>query len=261
MEHLAFDVKSSAPETRNNRIMINEDLARKLGYSKPADALHQKIEFRTWDDFVGEVVGVVKNYHQQSLKESFEPILYIYPSYNSWLYYSVRLETSDLPATIDAIKSSYNASFPGNAFEYYFLDDHFNQQYRSDQQFAAIFQLFTTLTIIVACLGLLGLSLYTASQRMKEIGIRKVLGASVTSILILFLRDTLRLLLIAGVITFPLIYLSADRWLSNFAFHIGMRWQIFVLPLTLLLSISIATVVAISLRTAWISPSVSLKSE
>lgn len=244
-----------------NRILINEDLAAKLGFAKPEDALHQIVKFRFGPEYAAEVVGVVKNYHQLSLKEKYDPILYFYPSFPYWKYFSLRLNTHDLAQTIAAVKKVYLASFPSNAFEYFFLDDHFNKQYQSDLQFGAIFGVFTMLAIVIACLGLFGLGVFTVTQRTKEVGIRKVLGASASAILVLFSKDSVRLLIISYIISVPLIYLAIDSWLKNFAFHIGMEWQMFLLPPLFLLAISVLTIVFIALRAALMSPAISLRHE
>jgi putative ABC transport system permease protein len=204
---------------------------------------------------------VVKNHHQLSLKENYDPILYFFPSFPYWKYFSLRLETRNLEETIGAVKRVYSEAFPANAFEYFFLDDHFNKQYENDRQFGTIFGVFTVMAIVIACLGLFGLGVFTVTQRTKEIGIRKVLGASSSAILLLFSKDSVRLLIISYVIAVPLIYLAVDNWLKNFAFHIGMEWQMFLLPPLFLLIISVATITIVCLRAALMSPAVSLRYE
>jgi putative ABC transport system permease protein len=113
---------------------------------------------------------VVKNYHQRSLKEGFDPILYYYPSFNYWKYFSVRVNTNNLPQNMTSVERLYKNIFTGNPFEYFFLNDYFNQQYEADQRFGKIFGLFTFLAIVIACLGLLGLSSFMIRLRTKEIG-------------------------------------------------------------------------------------------
>jgi len=244
-----------------NKIMINEYLAEQLGFKKPEDALHQIVKVRLGQEYAAEVVGVVKNHHQVSLRENYEPIVYFYPRDGFCSYFSVRLNTTELGQTISAIKELYVNAFPANAFEYFFLDDHFNNQYKSDLQFGIIFGIFTVLAIVIACLGLFGLGVFAVTQRTKEIGIRKVLGASASAILVLFSKDSVLLVIISYVISLPLIYLGIQNWLKNFAFHIGMEWQMFVLPPLFLLAISVATIFFISLRAALMSPVISLRHE
>lgn len=243
------------------KVIINESLCKRLGFRSPDEAIHEHVKFRTWSEFDGEIIGVVKNYHQQSLKDSYSPIAYFYPAFDAWSYFSARIEGGNLPATIETLKKEYTASFPGNAFEYFFLDDYFDHQYREDQQFKDIFTALTVLAIIIACMGLLGLALFSVGQRVKEIGIRKVLGASVPSILVLFSKDSIRLLSISYLITLPVIWLAVRSWLQNFAFHIGLEWIIFFAPPVCLLLISLSTVIVVSLKTALMSPVISLRSE
>jgi putative ABC transport system permease protein len=249
-------------ETAEVRVMINEEAAKLLGYTKPEEALHQKISFSFGQGpHPAEVIGVLKNYHQLSLKDKFRPILYILPGWTNWRYISIRLDTRNLPQTLEAIEKTYLSSFQYNALEYFFLDDHFDKQYKADEQFGIIFTTFTLLAILVACLGLLGLSIFAITQRTKEIGIRKVLGASFSMILLLFSKDSVRLLIISYILAAPLVYFVADNWLNNFAFHITPGWEIFALPLVLLLLISVGTICVVCLRTALMNPATSLRHE
>jgi putative ABC transport system permease protein len=244
-----------------NKIIINELLAKRLGFENPADAIHQRVRFSLWDEFTGEIIGVVKNYHQTSLKDTYDPILFFFGSYEQWPSISLHISTNDLPATINKIKSNYAAAFPGNPFEYFFLDDYFNQQYATEHQFQKVFSVLTTLAILISCLGLVGLGIFSVSQRIKEIGIRKVLGAPVYSILALFSGDSVKLVIVSYGLALPLIWLGVRWWLQTFAFHIGMEWMIFLAPPILLLLISIAVIITITLRTALANPVGSLRSE
>lgn len=244
------------------KVLINEEAARLLGYASPEDAIKQKIGFRMGQgEHPAEVIGVVKNYHQLSLKEKFRPIMYYNPSWSNWKYISVRLDTRNLAQTMASIEKIYTSSFQYNALEYFFLDDYFDRQYKADEQFGIIFTTFTLLAIFVACLGLLGLSIFAITQRTKEIGIRKVLGASFSTILFLFSKDSVRLLIISYVLAVPLVYLVASNWLNNFAFHITPGWEIFALPPLLLLLISVGTICIVCLKTALMNPAVSLRHE
>jgi putative ABC transport system permease protein len=244
------------------RVMLNEEAAKRLGYTNPEDALHQKINFSYgMGPHPAEVIGVVKNYHQLSLRETFQPILYIFPAWYNWRYISVRLDTRDLTQTMAVIEKAYLSSFQYSALEYFFLDDHFDKQYKADEQFGIIFTTFTLLAILVACLGLLGLSIFAITQRTKEIGVRKVLGASFSAILLLFSKDSVRLLIISYILAVPPVYYVANNWLNNFAFRITPGWEIFVLPPALLLLISVGTICVVCLRTALMNPAMSLRHE
>jgi putative ABC transport system permease protein len=251
--------KTFRPE--QNKIIVNELLARRLGFAHPEDALGQRVRFALWEEFTGEIIGVVKNYHHTSLKENYEPMLFFYASFDQWPSISLRVKTGDLPATIDRIKSNYADAFPGNAFEYFFLDDYFNQQYATELQFRQVFSVLTTLAIVISCLGLVGLGIFSVSQRLKEIGIRKLLGAPVYSILLLFTRDAVRLVLIAYVLALPLVWVGVRWWLQTFAYHIGVEWTIVVVPPVLLLLISGLVIVAITLHAALDNPVKTLRSE
>ncbi len=244
------------------KVLINESVAKGLGYENPESALHEKIAFAYGSgEHVAEVIGVIKNYHQTSLKENHKSILYIYPGDVTWRYISLRVDASDIPTTLASIKKTYETAFPGGVFDYFFLNDHFNSQYKADQQFATIFTTFTLLAILVSCLGLLGLSIFATTQRTKEIGIRKVLGASFTTILMLFSKDSVRILIVSYLIAVPAVYFAASQWLNNFAFHTSMGWEIYILPPLGLLLISLGTICAVCLRTAFINPSISLRQE
>ena len=159
------------------------------------------------------------------------------------------------------IEEEFQQTFPGNAFEYFFLDDHFNRQYEADQRFGSVFSLFTTLAIIVACLGLFGLSAFSMKQRTKEIGIRKVLGASVANILTLLSGDFVKLILVAGVIALPLAYFAIRQWLSNYAFHIEINFWLFALPMILIIVIAMVTVSVQTIKAALANPVKSLRQE
>ncbi|GHN02254.1 ABC transporter permease [Cytophagales bacterium WSM2-2] len=247
---------------RESKILINETMSRKLGFGKPEDALNEKVTFGMGPrEQLGEVVGVLKDYHQVSLRESFEPMMYVIPSFFSWNYISINLKGENAATTITAVKNFYNQAFPNNAFEYFFLDEYFNKQYESDVKIGKIFGIFTGLAIVIACLGLLGLSIFAVAHRTKEAGIRKVLGASVLAILSLFTRDFIKLLAIAYVVAIPLVYYAIDQWLSSFAFHIAPGWEIFVLPMIALLLISIVTVGVICMRAATGNPTAALRQD
>jgi putative ABC transport system permease protein len=188
-------------------------------------------------------------------------MLYCYPAYDNWRYFSIQATADHLPQTLATIADAYKTIFPGNPYEYFFLNEYFGRQYQSDQRFGKVFGLFTGLAIFVACLGLLGLSSFMIRLRTKETGIRKVLGASVGSLLVLFARDFVRLVGVATLIAMPLVYLGANRWLSNYAFHIQPGWVIFMGPPLLLLVISLAMIGIQSVKTALGNPAESLKTE
>ena len=174
---------------------------------------------------------------------------------------SVRLSTSDLASAIGTIKSKYNSFFPGNLFDYYFIDNQFNALYKNDQLFGKIFALFAGFAIFIACLGLLGLALFTTAQRTKEIGVRKVLGASAASIVLLLSKDFVRLIFISFLVASPVAWWVMHNWLEGFAYRIPISWWIFPGAGMLAFLIAIGTVSLQTMRAAAASPVKSLRSE
>ena len=243
--------------TDDKAVIFNKKGLEQLGFTKPEEALGKKIDF--WGEQYS-IVGVTDNFHQQSLRESFEPlILRLIPDVNGYL--SVKTKAAEAGRTIGVVKSAWNKFFPGNTFEYFFLDEHFDEQYKADQRFGQIFTLFTSLAILVACLGLFGLASFTTLQRTKEIGIRKVLGASVGTILRLLYREFAVLLVIAFVIATPLAWITVAKWLNGYAFRIDIHWAFFVLPFIAILSIAFITVSFQSIKAAFANPVNSLRAE
>jgi putative ABC transport system permease protein len=243
-------------------VLVNEKIVQALGYKNNEAAINQDIIFSYGPgEHAGQIVGVVRNYHQRSLKEGFDPMLYIYPTFDNWRYFSIQVKPDHLQQTMGDIERVYKEVFAGNPYEYFFLNEYFGRQYQSDQRFGKVFGLFTALAIFVACLGLLGLSAFMIRLRTKETGIRKVLGASIYSLLVLFSKDFVKLVAVATIIAIPLVYWGASSWLRNYAFHIRLDWVIFLGPPILLLVISLAMIGVQSLKTALTNPVNSLKSE
>jgi putative ABC transport system permease protein len=225
--------------------------------NKPEDAIGKRIDF--WGRRY-TIVGVAENFHQQSLREAFEPLIFrLIPDVRG--YMSIKTPASKASQTVAVVKSTWDKFFPGNTFEYFFLDDHFDQQYKADQRFGQVFGLFTTLAILVACLGLFGLASFTTIQRTKEIGIRKVLGASVFRILKLLYQEFALLLLIAFVIAAPLAWMTIGNWLQGYAFRINIHWSYFLIPFILILVIALLTVSFQSIKAAIANPVKSLRTE
>lgn len=250
-------------DIRNIPVMINESLAKGLGFPNAEAALQQTVLLKIRvSELPCQIVGVLKDYHQRSLKETYDPIIYYCPAnYSNGNYFVLNMNTHNLQHDLATMKGTYNNIFPGTSFEYFFLNDYFNAQYKADQQFGKVFGLFTMLAIFIACLGLLGLSSFMIRLRTKEIGIRRVLGASVYSILALFSRDFVRMICLASLVAIPVIYYMAHKWLSNYAFHIGLGWYIFIVPPLLLIVISLAITVLQSTKAALNNPVNSLKTE
>ncbi|HEY5917827.1 MAG TPA: FtsX-like permease family protein, partial [Chryseolinea sp.] len=206
------------------------------------------------------ILGVLKNYHWSSLKTDHTPFLLKADTISDHNY-SIHLSGNNINEIIKQVEAKYEEIFPGNPFDFYFLDDFFNNQYQADQQFGKIFSLFALLAIVIACLGLWGLASFTTAQKLKEIGIRKVLGASVSSIMSLLSWQFLKLVLIASVIALPLAWYGVNTWLDNFAFRIGLQWDLLVVPLMILIIVALGTVSLQILRGANINPAKTLRTE
>jgi putative ABC transport system permease protein len=250
----AFD-DDRVNETGN--VIFNESAIELMGFESVEEALDEPIHF--WGDTFN-IVGVLKNYHQESLKESFEPLIFRYqPNWGD--YFSLKISTTDLSQVIDKTQEEFEATFPGNPFEYFFLDEHFDKQYKADQQFGKVFTMFSILAIIIACLGLFGLSSFATSKRTKEIGVRKVLGATVPGIFTLLTRDFAYLIGIAVFIASPISYLVMDRWLMNFAYAINIQWWIFLVPALALMMIAVFAVSYYAIKAAIVNPANSLRYE
>jgi len=238
-------------------VIFNQKAIEELGFNKPEEALNKRIDF--WGKQY-TIVGVAENFHQQSLRDAFEPlILRLIPNVNGNV--SIKINTAEAAGTINAVKAEWNKFFPGNTFEYFFLDDHFDDQYKADQRFGQVFGLFTSLAILVACLGLFGLASFTTLQRTKEIGIRKVLGASVGNILKILYKEFAYLLAIAFLIATPLAWLATSNWLQGYAFRMGIHWAFFVVPFLLIVAIAFITVSFQSIKAALANPAKSLRTE
>jgi putative ABC transport system permease protein len=239
-------------------IILNASAARALGFEIPAAALAQKLyeygaEERT-------VIGVIADYHHESLHRNRDPMYFTLHPYVD-TYYSIKLSARSAAAGLEGVRAAYQAAFPGNPFEYFFLDATFAQQYRADRQFSGMFRLFAGLAILVACLGLYGLVAFTTLQRRKEIGVRKVLGATPFGILVLIARDFARLVLLATLVAVPLAYLGLDRWLTRYAFQMALSWWLFAVPVGLVALLTVLTVGTQALKAAQVNPVDSLRTE
>ncbi|MDP4245425.1 MAG: ABC transporter permease [Bacteroidota bacterium] len=242
---------------RLHNIIINASAARLLGFATPAAAVGRTILSGTkpWD-----IVGVIADVHQKSLRYAIEPTLY-QPVYGTYNPISVKVDTRNLGTTMADIRQKYETFFPGNLFDYYFIDERFNSLYANDLLFGRVFGLFSGLAILIACLGLFGLSLFATLQRTKEIGVRKVLGASLSSIVVLLSKDFVRLVLLANLLGFPLAWWIMNNWLKDFAYRISISWWVFAGAGLLALLIALITVSVHAFRDAVANPAKSLRTE
>lgn len=240
-----------------HNIILNESAVKLLGLPSDDAALGKSVTLfgNNWD-----VVGVINDFHQKSLRYPLEPT-FLVPTYSTYNPISIKVATRDLSKTIASIRKKYDAFFPGNVFDYYFLNEKFNEQYSDDQLFGKVFSIFAGFAIFIACLGLLGLSLFATAQRTKEIGVRKVLGASISNIVLLLSKDFIKLVLIAFVIASPLAWFVMHSWLQDFAYRINISWWIFFLAGLLAIAIALITISFQSIKAAMANPVKSLRTE
>ena len=239
-------------------VLINETAVTTFGLGDAEKALNEKLILGGGDTV--SILVVLKNYNWNSLKTAHVPFL-LAPTKAARRHFSIRLTGGNIQSSIEQVEKQYKASFPGNPFDYFFLDDFFDKQYKADQQFGKIFSLFAILAIIIACLGLWGLASFTTTQKLKEISIRKVMGASLGNIFTLLTGQFIKLVLIACVIALPLAWYAIDSWLNEFAFRIGVAWDLLLVPVVVLIIICLSTVSFQILRGANANPARILRSE
>lgn len=246
--------------TDSANVIINETAASLFGYQDPIGKTISTItDFTTKEVGNYTVVGVVKNFHYESLRQNVGALcMLLTPSTGST---SFRIKTDNVTPLIRSIESLWKNMAPGEAFSYSFLNEDFNNIYRTEQRVGRIFISFAVFAIFIACLGLFGLATYAAEQRTKEIGIRKVLGASVTSVAGMLSKDFLKLVLIAALFAFPLSWWAMHKWLEDFAFRIDIGWWVFVLAGFVALLIALFTVSFQAIRAAISNPVKSLRTE
>lgn len=254
---------TTAVQSDGSLMLLNEAAVLSMGYKNPQDAVGKIIQTKNGRGriFKNTIVGVVKNFHQTSLKEAFTPTVFRLIDPSSVTHYELKVNTADMPATIAQINKTYKSVFTDAAFDYFFLDEFFDQQYKTEQHFGKVFSLFSGLAILVACLGLFGLTLITITQRVKEIGIRKILGASVPDILLLITKDFVGLLVIANAIAIPLAYWGSYRWLQSYQFRIDFSVWYFIVPTVLVFIIALATISFQAIKAAIVNPVKSLRAD
>ena len=244
--------------TDNKTVIINENTVKLLGFKNAVDAINQKV-IRGGDDTL-TVVGVTANFHQLGLQKNIDPMA-ILPRPNISSYYSVKLSGQNTQQTIASLRTLWSNYFPRDPFDYFFLDESFGDQYEADLLFGKVFGVFAFLAILIACFGLLGLSAYNVLQRTKEIGIRKVLGASVQSILFLLSIDFLKLILISFLFAIPAGWFVMNLWLQDYAYRINIAWWVFAIAGCVALLIAIVTISTQAIKAAVANPVKSLRAE
>jgi len=255
---------------RSGEVLVNQKVLQFLGIENEEEAIGHEFYCTNFGDGPLSIIGVVKDYHHLALREEITPMLFVYSVWSN--YYSVKL---NLPATmsdeekgasiktaVNDVKEQYHKVFgEATAFDYFFQDQQFDQQYKSDIQFASMFGMFSSLAIIIALLGLFALSYYYSLRKTKEIGIRKVLGASVAQIVVMLNRVILFPLIFAAILAVPMAFLVGKEWLQSYAYRIEINALHFIIPVLLVLIISLIVVSLQTLRSASANPVEALRNE
>jgi putative ABC transport system permease protein len=244
--------------------IINETAVRELGLGTPEKALGQTLLWPTWSNQdslkKGQIIGVVRDFHYKSLYDKVETtVLQIYP--DAYWKVAVKLKSAGMDQTMAQVKKVWAQFSPEYPIEYRFLDESFDQMYKSEDKLQALLGIFTALTIFVACLGLFGLAAFAAESRRKEIGIRKILGASVEGIVVLLSKDFVRLVVLALFIASPVAWYLMNEWLTDFAYRIELRWWFFALAALLVVVIALLTVSIQAIKAALMNPVKNLRTE
>jgi putative ABC transport system permease protein len=256
------DFSRDVPSDTTYAVLVNESMVKRMSWTDP---IGKKFIFQGGGpdntDIEKRVVGVVKDYHQNSLYDAIEPLMILLDRRNNFVF--VRTEEGDVRESLDAVEKAWREIFPGYAFEYNFLDQDFNSQYKADEKRSQIFTIFSGLTILIACLGLLGLAAFTTEQRTKEIGVRKVIGASANSLVILVSKEFFLLVGIGMLLAFPFAWYVTQSWLQNFAYRINLNgeWLTFIVSALIAFLITLITVGYHVMRAAAANPVKSLRDE
>lgn len=241
-------------------LILNETACEWLGFKSPEDAVGKQVSY--WGE-IFNVIGVLKNFHQQSPKAAFEPHIYRFLPQGRGVrgQFAMKVDPGNLKTVLGAVQEQYNLFFPGNPFDFLFLDEYFNQQYKADEMFGKVFGVFSFLAIFITSLGIFGLSSFMTIQRTKEIGIRKVLGAGIARILLLLTKDFILLILIAFVLAIPLSYSGINLWLDSFSSRMDLTVNLFLIPLLMVGIITLLTIGVHVLKAAAANPVQSLRYE
>lgn len=264
----SYDIKMAAGRnfsrafaTDTAGFVMNEATVKVLGWKSNEAAIGKNFMYA---NLKGKVIGIVKDFHFESMHQRIVPIVMILPKPDQNNFYNaltIKISGNNLNGALSDIEKTWKRYLPEMPYEFNFLDDNFNKLYRSEERQGSLFTIFACIAIFIACLGLLGLSSFAITQRIKEIGIRKVLGASAGAIVVLLSRDFLKLVLVAAVIAFPIAWYAMHEWLSDFAYRISISWWIFIVAGLIAASIALITVSAMAIKAALANPVKSLRTE
>jgi len=249
------------PTDEETACLINETAARRMGIENPIGTTIY-MNHPAWPESFrkAHVIGVVRDFHSRSLHTAIQP--FVFRMYRPWhQFVFIKIDGSQTQKSLTRIEEAYKIYSPGIPFEYFFLDQVFNQQYLSERQLGELFYGFSLLSVVIACLGLFGLASYTIEQKTKEIGIRKVLGASIPGIVTMTARDFLKWVLVANLLAWPIAYLVMSRWMREFAYRVSIGPLVFILAAGLALIVALLTVSYHTFRAALSNPVDSLRYE
>ncbi len=256
------DFDEKIPTDATTAFMVNEAFVRLAAWKSPAEAIGRSIRMSHGrKDYDGRIVGVVKDFNIYSFRESISPLVINIMPMDKLNFVSFRLARQEVTETIEHLRSVWSKFAPNYPLDYYFLDDDFARLHQADQQLGRVFQAFAWLAIGIACLGLFGLAAFTAERRTKEIGVRKVLGATVANVVTLLSRDFVKLVLVANLIAWPLAWYAMNKWLQSFAFRVAVQWWVFALAGGIALLIALLTVSTQAIRAALANPVEALRYE
>lgn len=255
---------SRAYRLDKNNFIINETAAKEFGFSLPQQAIGQTLTWPTWKNSdsikTGQVIGVVRDFHYKSMHDKIEPLLLqIYPP--AFAKLAVRIKTDGVPEALAQLKKVYAKFSPDYPLVYNFLDERFETMYATEDKLKTLVSIFTAITLFIASLGLLGLAAYAAERRRKELGIRKVLGATSKRLILLLSQEFLLLVGVALLVASPVAYYFMNRWLQDFAYRINLSWWIFVMAGGFTLLVALMTVVSQIMKVTTANPVRNLRTE
>jgi putative ABC transport system permease protein len=256
------DFKQKMATDKSEGFIINEVAVKKFGWGDPAHAINKTIQWVQPNVVLksGRVIGVVKDFNITPLKSAVQPlVMHYFPQRFQYLY--VRFNQNTASSIMAAVQKKFTDFYPKQSFEYSFLDDELNSLYDREKKLSSIFTYFSLLAIIIACLGVLGLSLYSVQQRIKEIGIRKVLGASVLGITTALVKEFVKPVFVAVFVATPIAWYVMNKWLSDFAYRIDINWTVFLFTGLLVSALAVLTMAVQSIRAAVANPVKSLRTE
>jgi putative ABC transport system permease protein len=252
--------RSFSMDTSN--FILNESAVKAIGWKKPQDAIGKNFAY---GGAKGKVVGVMADFHFESLQHEIVPMILlnrpVTQNTSAFNNLSVKLAGNDPKEALASVEKVWKKYLPEFPYQFTFLNDNYNKLYQSEQRQEVLFTTFSFIAIMIACLGLFGLSAFEITQRVKEIGIRKILGAKVSSIVALLSKDFLKLVLIATIIAFPIAWYAISQWLQGFAYRVTIQWWVFLTAAVLAAVVALATISFQAIKAAMANPVDSLRSE